>query len=74
MNRLKNSEASRSAKSIGDSIKKHIFHKSIISRTPKRTAHNMQPIGTGMEVSFYMFSFVTYKSYANFICNTANSN
>ncbi|XP_054739208.1 uncharacterized protein LOC129245202 [Anastrepha obliqua] len=38
MNRLKGTDASRSAKSIGDSIKKHIFHKGIMSRTPKRTA------------------------------------
>ncbi|XP_050324262.1 uncharacterized protein LOC126755608 [Bactrocera neohumeralis] len=38
MNRLKGTDASRSAKSIGDSIKKHIFHKSLISRTPKRPA------------------------------------
>ncbi|XP_062129245.1 uncharacterized protein LOC133841010 [Drosophila sulfurigaster albostrigata] len=36
MNRLKNNEATRSAKSLGDSIKKHIFHKSLMSRTPKR--------------------------------------
>ncbi|EDW61045.1 uncharacterized protein RhoGAP54D [Drosophila virilis] len=36
MNRLKNNEAARSAKSLGDSIKKHIFHKSLMSRTPKR--------------------------------------
>ncbi|KAM7345113.1 rho GTPase activating protein at 54D isoform 2-T2 [Cochliomyia hominivorax] len=36
MNRVKNSETSRTAKSLSDSIKKHIFHKSIISRTPKR--------------------------------------
>ncbi|XP_068147222.1 uncharacterized protein RhoGAP54D [Drosophila tropicalis] len=36
MNRLKNNEATRSAKSLGDSIKKHIFHKTLMSRTPKR--------------------------------------
>lgn len=35
MNRLKNSETSRTAKSLSDSIKKHIFH-NIYSRTPKR--------------------------------------
>lgn len=47
MNRLKNSEATRSAKSISDSIKKHIFHKGIMSRTPKRA--NL-PVPIGMEV------------------------
>ena len=36
MNRIKNSEISRPAKSLSDSIKKHIFHKGIMSRTPKR--------------------------------------
>lgn len=36
MNRVKNSELSRPAKSLSDSIKKHIFHKGIMSRTPKR--------------------------------------
>ncbi|KNC24180.1 hypothetical protein FF38_02185 [Lucilia cuprina] len=38
MNRVKNSETSRTAKSLSDSIKKHIFHKGIMSRTPKRQA------------------------------------
>ncbi|XP_065369729.1 serine-rich adhesin for platelets isoform X2 [Calliphora vicina] len=36
MNRVKNTETSRTAKSLSDSIKKHIFHKGIMSRTPKR--------------------------------------
>ncbi|XP_037952908.1 uncharacterized protein LOC119683326 [Teleopsis dalmanni] len=36
MNRIKNSDAGRSAKSLGESIKKHIFHKAMY-RTPKRT-------------------------------------
>lgn len=39
MNRLKN-EGSATRKSISDSIKKHIFHKSLISRTPKRSTNN----------------------------------
>ncbi|EDW09930.1 uncharacterized protein LOC6580131 isoform X2 [Drosophila mojavensis] len=43
MNRLKNNEATRSAKSLSDSIKKHIFHKSLMSRTPKR-APGLQPL------------------------------
>ncbi|XP_030388448.1 uncharacterized protein LOC115634708 [Scaptodrosophila lebanonensis] len=45
MNRLKNNEATRGAKSLGDSIKKHIFHKGIMSRTPKR-APAVLSIGT----------------------------
>ncbi|KAL9919097.1 rho GTPase activating protein at 54D [Glossina fuscipes fuscipes] len=36
MNRLKNPDSARSSKSLSDSIKKHIFHKSIMSKTPKR--------------------------------------
>uniref|UniRef100_A0A1A9VC98 Rho-GAP domain-containing protein n=1 Tax=Glossina austeni TaxID=7395 RepID=A0A1A9VC98_GLOAU len=36
MNRLKNPDPARSSKSLSDSIKKHIFHKSIMSKTPKR--------------------------------------
>ncbi|XP_075167053.1 rho GTPase activating protein at 54D [Haematobia irritans] len=36
MNRLKTTETARSSKSLSDSIKKHIFHKGIMSRTPKR--------------------------------------
>uniref|UniRef100_A0A1I8NT21 Rho-GAP domain-containing protein n=1 Tax=Stomoxys calcitrans TaxID=35570 RepID=A0A1I8NT21_STOCA len=36
MNRLKTTENARSSKSLSDSIKKHIFHKGIMSRTPKR--------------------------------------
>ncbi|XP_061388199.1 uncharacterized protein LOC133323274 [Musca vetustissima] len=36
MNRLKTTENSRSSKSLSDSIKKHIFNKGLISRTPKR--------------------------------------
>ncbi|EDW36240.1 GL17687 [Drosophila persimilis] len=43
MNRLKNNEATRSAKSLGDSIKKHIFHKSLMSRTPKRVPPSFHP-------------------------------
>lgn len=39
-NRVKNPGSNRSAKSIGDSIKRHIFSKSIISRTPKRPANS----------------------------------
>lgn len=51
MNRVKNSETSRTAKSLSDSIKKHIFHKGIMSRTPKR-----QPIpAVVLEVIFFYF-------------------
>ncbi|XP_028900134.2 uncharacterized protein LOC105218465 isoform X2 [Zeugodacus cucurbitae] len=49
MNRLKGTDASRSAKSIGDSIKKHIFHKSLISRTPKRPATTNVTTPAGIE-------------------------
>ncbi|XP_050743530.1 uncharacterized protein LOC108022890 isoform X2 [Drosophila biarmipes] len=49
MNRLKNNEATRSAKSLGDSIKKHIFHKSLMSRTPKRVPPSFHMTG-GPEV------------------------
>ncbi|KAH8232946.1 hypothetical protein KR026_002037, partial [Drosophila bipectinata] len=45
MNRLKNNEATRSAKSLGDSIKKHIFHKSLMSRTPKRVPPSFHMAG-----------------------------
>lgn len=61
MNRLKNNEATRSAKSLGDSIKKHIFHKSLMSRTPKRVPPSFHMAG-GAEVciaDFYLdFVFV----------------
>lgn len=50
MNRLKNNEATRSAKSLGDSIKKHIFHKSLMPRTPKRAPPALHAMG-GNEVS-----------------------
>lgn len=58
MNRLKNNEATRSAKSLSDSIKKHIFHKSLMSRTPKR-APGLQPlrgseVGDGFRVGVYL--------------------
>ncbi|XP_055855723.1 uncharacterized protein LOC129918978 [Episyrphus balteatus] len=46
LNRIKHAEPSRSGKSISDSIKKHIFHKGIISRTPKRTAVALNSQGT----------------------------
>ncbi|XP_055904227.1 rho GTPase-activating protein gacII [Eupeodes corollae] len=46
LNRIKHSEPTRSAKSISDSIKKHIFHKGIISRTPKRTPVTLNSQGT----------------------------
>ncbi|XP_055390348.1 uncharacterized protein LOC129619229 [Condylostylus longicornis] len=37
VNRIKNNEIQRSGgKSFGEAIKKHIFHKGLISRTPKR--------------------------------------
>lgn len=36
MNRVKTAESSRTSKSLSDSIKKHIFNKGLISRTPKR--------------------------------------
>ncbi|XP_036332942.1 uncharacterized protein LOC118744203 [Rhagoletis pomonella] len=49
MKRLKGTDASRSAKSIGDSIKKHIFHKGIMSRTPKRAAINNETPAAGVE-------------------------
>ncbi|XP_011192366.2 uncharacterized protein LOC105218465 isoform X1 [Zeugodacus cucurbitae] len=53
MNRLKGTDASRSAKSIGDSIKKHIFHKSLISRTPKRPATTNVTTPAGIETPSY---------------------
>lgn len=54
MNRLKNNEATRSAKSLGDSIKKHIFHKSLMSRTPKRVPPSFHMAG-GAEVCILTF-------------------
>ncbi|KAL1378580.1 hypothetical protein pipiens_015500 [Culex pipiens pipiens] len=44
MLREKNSgSAAKGSKSIGDSIKRHIFHKSLMSKTPKRNSHT--PVG-----------------------------
>uniref|UniRef100_A0A1Q3F2Z0 Putative rho gtpase-activating protein 19 n=1 Tax=Culex tarsalis TaxID=7177 RepID=A0A1Q3F2Z0_CULTA len=44
MLREKNSgSAVKGPKSIGDSIKRHIFHKSLMSKTPKRNSHT--PVG-----------------------------
>ncbi|CAD7011646.1 unnamed protein product [Ceratitis capitata] len=53
MNRLKGTDASRSAKSIGDSIKKHIFHKGLISRTPKRPAAATTTPPAGVETPIF---------------------
>uniref|UniRef100_T1GQ44 Rho-GAP domain-containing protein n=1 Tax=Megaselia scalaris TaxID=36166 RepID=T1GQ44_MEGSC len=46
VNRKKSSEHLLSAKSIGDSIKKHIFNKNLISRTPKQNSGPPSAFGT----------------------------
>ncbi|KAL5287440.1 ARHGAP19 family protein [Megaselia abdita] len=46
VNRKKSSEHLLSAKSIGDSIKKHIFNKNLISRTPKQNGGPPSAYGT----------------------------
>lgn len=60
MNRLKNNEATRSAKSLGDSIKKHIFHKSLMPRTPKRAPAALHAMG-GNEVGANWVPFLCDK-------------
>lgn len=49
MLREKNSVGSSAkvAKSIGDSIKRHIFHKNLISKTPKRNSHTPVSLQVG---------------------------
>ena len=54
VSRMKNSTSIKTGKSLGDSIKKHILHKSLVSKTPKRS-NTTTP--SSFDVSFNKFLF-----------------